>query len=98
DDTTFPVPSIISVAIRTIFPSAFSIFVSTRTDANVSVTKGVVTYVPHTGTCTLSVTITCTFRYRPAPGYQRDDCGLFSKRTATKLSFPEGFMNSVTSQ
>ena len=34
--------------------------------------EGVVTYVPHTGICTRSVFTTCTLRYRPAPGYQRE--------------------------
>ena len=37
--------------------------------------------VPQTGTWTRSVVTRRTLRYNPAPGYQREDWGLFSRRT-----------------
>ncbi len=40
-------------------------------------------YVPQVGTCTGEVVTRRTLRYRPAPGYQRLDLGLFSSDTST---------------
>ena len=77
-------------------PSGYSSSVRTFTFAKSSRTAGVVTVVPHVRTPTLPDTTRCTFRYNPAPGYQRELSGSFSKRTANTLSF--AFTASVTSK
>ena len=62
--------------------------VRTRTFAYSRLTTGVVSCTPHTGTCTARLTRKWTWRYSPAPGYQREDSGRFSRRTASTLVSP----------
>ena len=54
-------------------------------------TSGVVTCVPQWPTCTAAVFTSHTFRYRPPPGYQREEDAGFWSRIARRL-FPPGLM------
>ena len=59
---------------------------STFTTARSSVTTGVVTNTPQCAARSGPLSTSHTWRYSPLPGYQRDESGGFSRRTASTFS------------
>ena len=69
----------------------------TLTVASSALTAGVLTSVPQWATWTGEVWTSQTWRKMPLPGYQREDFGGLSRRTARAFSLPSVFRKGVRS-